>query len=256
MFDSHMHTPLCKHASGNPMEYAQAALDRGLTGIVFTDHIPMPEWYDAPWRMHLSELDRYIAWVQEAQEAFKGKLDIRLGLEGDYHPGTERFVEKVLNRHPWDYVIGSIHYLGAWGFDNPEFASEYQERDLTELYQQYYHLATQAAQSGLFDSIGHMDLPKKFGHLQPELSLAFETLDAVSAAGMALDYNTAGYRKPVQEAYPSHNLVAEAVKRGIPFVLGSDAHKPEEVGHRFEEARADLERLGAKIVVFEGRRAF
>ncbi|GEM47118.1 histidinol-phosphatase HisJ [Deinococcus cellulosilyticus] len=253
MFDSHMHTPLCKHASGTPMEYAQAALDAGLTGITFTDHMPMPEWYDAPWRMHLSELDRYIEWVQEAQQAFEGRLDIRLGLEGDYHPGTERYVEKVLDRHPWDYVIGSIHYLGAWGFDNPEFIAEYDNRDLTGLYQQYYQLATQAAKSGLFDSIGHLDLPKKFGHLQPDPSLAFEALDAVAAAGMALDYNTAGYRKPVKEAYPSNSLVLEAVKRGIPFVLGSDAHKPEEVGHRFAEAVQDLEKMGAKVVSFRGR---
>lgn len=253
MFDSHMHTPLCKHASGTPQEYAQAALDAGLTGITFTDHMPMPEWYDAPWRMHLSELDRYVQWVQEAQQAFAGKLEIRLGLEGDFHPGTERYVEKVLTRHPWDYVIGSIHYIGAWGFDNPEFIAEYDNRDLTALYQQYYQLATQAAKSGLFDAIGHLDLPKKFGHLQLDLSLAFEALDAVAAAGMALDYNTAGYRKPVKEAYPSPSLVAEAVKRGIPFVLGSDAHKPEEVGHRFAEAVQDLERLGARVVSFRGR---
>ncbi|GGJ25825.1 histidinol-phosphatase HisJ [Deinococcus roseus] len=253
LFDSHMHTPLCKHASGTPMEYAQAALEAGLTGITFTDHMPMPEWYDAPWRMHLSELDRYVEWVQEAQQAFAGKLDIRLGLEGDYHPGTTRFVEKVLQRYPWDYVIGSIHYLGAWGFDNPEFASEYDNRDLRELYQQYYQLTTQAAQSGLFDSIGHLDLPKKFRHIQPDLTLAFETLDAVAATGMALDYNTAGYRKPIQEAYPSHDLVTEAVKRGIPFVLGSDAHKPSEVGHRFAEAVRDLEGMGGRVVSFKGR---
>lgn len=253
MFDSHMHTPLCKHATGTPLEYAQAALEKGLTGITFTDHIPMPEWYDGPWRMQLSELDRYIEWVQEAQQMYAGRLEIRLGLEGDYHPGTERFVEQVLQRHPWDYVIGSVHYLGAWGFDNPEFIAEYGRRDLTELYQQYYQLATQAAKTGLFDALGHLDLPKKFGHLQPALELAFEALDSVAAAGMALDYNTAGHRKPVKEAYPSPSIVQEAVKRGIPFVLGSDAHQPAEVGFQFDQAVQELQNLGASIVTFKNR---
>ena len=253
LFDSHMHTPLCGHATGTPHEYAQAALEAGLDGICFTDHMPMPRWYDAPWRMNQAQLPQYIEQIQAVQQAFAGKLDVRLGLEADYHTGTEKFVEKVLGMHDWDYVIGSIHYLGAWGFDNPEFVDEYEERDLGQLYRDYYALAEGAAKSGLFDSIGHLDLPKKFGHRDPDGYAALHALDVIAEHGLALDFNTAGWRKPIAEAYPAPDLVRAATERGIPFVLGSDAHKPEEVGHRFTEAIKEIRDVGGRIVTYAGR---
>jgi histidinol-phosphatase (PHP family) len=253
LFDSHIHTPLCKHAKGSPLEYAQAALERGLAGIVITDHMPMPAWFDAPWRMALSELDRYLEWVLEAKAAMQGRLEVRIGLEADFHPGTERFVEKVLGRYPWDYVMGSVHYLGAWGFDNPDFKEEYEWRDLEGIYRDYYALVVQAAQTGLFDAIGHLDLPKKFGHAQPAPSLAIPALEAIASADMALDYNTAGLRKPIAEIYPAVGLCRVAAQLGIPFVLGSDAHAPAEVGYAFEEAVQTLEGVGGQMVTFKGR---
>lgn len=255
LWDSHLHTPLCKHAKGHPREYAQAALDAGLSGLVFTDHMPMPAWFDAPWRMHEQELPRYIEMVQEAQSEFAGRLEIRLGLEADYHPGTERYVERILAAHPWDYVIGSVHYLGAWGFDNPDFQAEYQARPLDEIYQMYYQLVYQAVHTGLFDSIGHLDLPKKFGHKQPEYELewAAECLEAVHLAEMALDYNTAGLRKPIAEVYPSWSLSEQAIALGIPLVLGSDAHAPVEVGYQLAAEAARLQAAGAKLVRYQQR---
>lgn len=258
LYDSHMHTPLCRHAVGHPREYAQAALDAGLSGITFTDHIPMPAWYDAPWRMRRDELERYVETVQEAQAEFAGRLHIGLGLEADFHPGTERYVEEVLEAHPWDYVIGSVHYIGAWGFDNPEYADEYERRDLGELYRHYYALALEAARSGLFDSVGHLDLPKKFGHRDPDAnhqkhSAALRVLDTVAALGLSLDYNTAGERKPVGEAYPSPALLEAAAERGIPLVLGSDAHRPTEVGHHFAQAAERILRAGGRLVQYAGR---
>ena len=253
MFDSHLHTPLCNHAKGTPLEYAQAALERGLTGITFTDHIPMPRWFDAPWRMKLEQLERYVEWVTEAREAMAGKLEVRLGLEADFHPGTEKFVQSILERYRWDYVIGSVHFLGAWGFDNPDFQEEYGWRDLEQLYSDYYALVSQAVHTGLFDSIGHLDLPKKFGHLQPGLELAQEALEAIMYRGMALDFNTAGLRKPVQEIYPSLELTEKAAQMGIPFVLGSDAHAPFEVGYAFDEAVGVLEGVNGRIVTYQNR---
>lgn len=248
-----MHTPLCGHATGSPREYAQAALDAGLDGVCFTDHMPMPAWYDAPWRMKLEQLPQYIEDIQEVQQEFAGKLEVRLGLEADFHPGTEHFVEKVLHMHNWDYVIGSVHYLGAWGFDNPEFAAEYQERDLGGLYRDYYALVEGAARSGLFDSMGHLDLPKKFGQRDPDGLSALHALDVISECSLSLDFNTAGWRKPVQEAYPAPDLTRQAAERGIPFVLGSDAHKPEEVGHRFTDAVKQIHDVNGRIVTYKGR---
>jgi histidinol-phosphatase (PHP family) len=164
MFDSHMHTPLCQHAEGSPLEYAQAALERGLQGICVTDHNPMPAWFDANFRMRESELPQYLEMVAEAREAMAGKLEVRVGLEADFHPGTEQSVQKMLEAHDWDYVIGSVHFIGAWGFDNPAFVAEYDRRDLEAVYAEYYKLIVAAAQSGLFDAIGHLDLPKKLQH--------------------------------------------------------------------------------------------
>jgi len=253
LFDSHMHTPLCGHASGHPREYAQAALDTGLSGICFTDHMPMPAWYDAPWRMRLDQLAEYVDTVREVQAEYAGRLTVRLGLEADFHPGTERFVERVLGTHEWDYVIGSVHYIGAWGFDNPEFVAEYGERDLETLYRDYYTLVEGAARSGLFDSVGHLDLPKKFGHRDPGSDAALRALDVLAAHGLALDFNTAGWRKPVAQAYPSPFLTQAAAERGLPFVLGSDAHKPEEVGFHFGDALAQIGEAGGHVVTFAGR---
>lgn len=253
LYDSHMHTPLCRHATGHPREYAQAALDAGLSGITFTDHIPMPEWYDAPWRMRRDELEQYVETVRETQAEFAGWLVIGLGLEADFHPGTERYVGEVLAAHPWDYVIGSVHYIGAWGFDNPEYADEYERRDLGQLYRHYYALVEGAARSGLFDSIGHLDLPKKFGHQDPQGTAALRALDTVAALGLSLDYNTAGERKPVAEAYPSPALLDAAAERGIGLVLGSDAHKPAEVGYHFAAAAERILLAGGRLVQYAGR---
>jgi histidinol-phosphatase (PHP family) len=253
LYDSHMHTPLCKHAVGHPREYAQAALDAGLSGVTFTDHIPMPEWYDAPWRMRRDQLAQYVETVQETQAEFAGRLEIGLGLEADFHPGTEAYVEEVLAAHPWDYVIGSVHYIGAWGFDNPEFVAEYERRDLGGLYRHYYALIEGAARSGLFDAIGHLDLPKKFGHHDPGGKAALRVLDSVAALGLSLDYNTAGERKPVGEAYPSPALLDAAAARGIPLVLGSDAHAPAEVGYHFSAAAERVLLAGGRLVNYAGR---
>lgn len=252
-YDSHLHTPLCGHATGTPREYAQAALDAGLAGLCFTDHMPMPAWYDAPWRMRRDQLARYVEEVRAVQQEFAGQLDVRLGLEADFHPGTERYVEEVLGAYPWDYVIGSVHYLGAWGFDNPEFVEEYERRDLGQLYRHYAALVEGAARSGLFDVIGHLDLPKKFGHRAPDPSALRRVLDVVAAAGLALDFNTAGWRKPVNEPYPAPDLVRAAAERGIPFVLGSDAHQPGEVGYRFGDALGVIREAGGRVVTYRGR---
>lgn len=177
MYDSHMHTPLCRHAAGTPAEYVQAAKKAGLKGIVMTDHSPMPPWFDADVRMSLEELPFYHAMLEKTR-AQAGDFYVGIGLEADFHPGTEPYVRKLISGYPYDYLIGSVHYIGAWPFDNPEFAAEFEARELREVYSEYFRLAAQAARSGLFHSIGHLDLPKKFGHVPAEgyLDLAEEVL--------------------------------------------------------------------------------
>lgn len=256
MFDSHMHTPLCKHAVGTPAEYLAAARKAGLQGIVITDHSPMPSWFDAAFRMSLEQLPFYLSMLEQTRRE-AGDFYLGIGLEADYHPGTEGFVRRVLEGYPYDYVIGSIHYIGAWPFDNPAFAADFDERDLREVYREYFRLVIQAARSGLYHSIGHLDLPKKFGHIPAEgyLDLAEEALQVIAGEGLALDVNTAGWRKKIGELYPSPAILERARELGIPVVLGSDAHAPGEVAHRFAEALSALKHAGyTEATVFrEGR---
>ncbi len=253
VYDSHVHTPLCKHAVGAPEEYLEAARARGLAGIVFTDHGPMPRWYDPDSRMEAGALPFYFATLERLREQ-NPDFYVGIGLEADYHPGTERYVKRVLASYPFDYVIGSVHFIGAWGFDHPDYVEEFAWRELREIYRDYFKLVAEAAETGLFHAIGHLDLPKKFGHVPAEgyLDLAEDALKAIAAAGLALDVNTAGWRKPVGELYPSPALLVRARELGIPVVLGSDAHAPDEVGHRFAEARAVLKEAGyTEAVVFK-----
>ena len=106
--DYHMHTPLCRHATGEPSEYAAKALERGLDEIGFSDHSPMPKDDFDDWRMLPGELEDYLERVARARRDFPG-LEIRLGLEVDYIPGQEDWIRELAARHPWDYFIGSVH---------------------------------------------------------------------------------------------------------------------------------------------------
>ena len=167
MVDSHVHTPLCGHAEGHPEAYLEEARAKGLKGVVFTDHSPMPPWYDPESRMRLEALPFYLLALERVRERAQD-LYVGIGLEADFHPGTEGFLAQLLRRYPFDYVIGSVHYLGAWPLDHPDHQEEYAWRDLKEVFRAYFQEVEKAARSGLFHAIGHLDLPKKFGHRLPE----------------------------------------------------------------------------------------
>ena len=240
--DYHMHTPRCNHAVGSVREYAEAALLVGLREIGMSDHSPMPDGFDE-WRMQRSELDGYLQELGEVQAEFAGRLDLKVGLEADYFPGTEDDVKEMLAAHDWDYVIGSVHYLGTleekWGFDNPDDMSGWDVRDVEDAYCDYFDLVAASAASGLFDIIGHPDLIKKFGHRPPldsrrVMDAEEAMLQAVKQADVALEVSSAGLRKPVAEIYPHGRIVARAAELGIPFSFGSDAHAPGEVGHAMQ----------------------
>ena len=244
--DYHSHTCLCRHATGKPTEYAAAARRVGLQEIGFTDHAPMPEDDFDDWRMPSKELDLYVAWVQEARQDHPD-LNIRLGLEVDYLPGLEPWIQDLTRRHPWDYLIGSVHYLfPGWAVDDPRQIREWEKRDPVQVWQLYVERLTAAAKSGLFDVIGHVDLPKKFGFRPPDDVVAFYRpfLLAARKAGVAIELNTAGLRKECREIYPGRALLEAAHREGIPITFSSDAHAPEEMGAGFQEAVALARSVG------------
>mgnify|MGYP001545827096 CR=1 FL=1 len=236
--DLHMHTPLCRHAVGEPVEYARHADETGLTEIGFSDHSPMPRDDFDNWRMFDRQLDEYVAKVRLAQREFP-ELTIRLALEVDYLPGQEEWIRKLAARHPWDYFIGSVHYVSdSWDIDNPAKLSEWKKRDAFEVWSAYFERLTMAAESGLFEIIGHCDLPKKFG-IRPRqdcTALYEKFLNAVVQTDCAIELNTAGLRKDCREIYPSRNLLELAFQKGGPVTGGADAHAPEEVGMNLADA--------------------
>ena len=157
-----MHTPLCRHATGEPVELAAQAVKLGLPEIGFSEHNPMiRDDYD-DWHMLQSDLDAYVEKVAQARREYPG-LTIKLALEIDFIPGQEPWIRDLAARHPWDYLIGAVHYVSdSWDFDNPKKVAEWERRDPAEVWAEYFDRLTQAAESGLFDIIAHADLCKKF----------------------------------------------------------------------------------------------
>jgi len=236
--DYHTHTPLCRHAVGEPTELAAQAMRIGLTELGFSDHSPMPEDDFDDWRMRQSDLPTYLAAVDRARHDHPD-LTIRIGLEVDYLPGHEAWIQQLAAKHPWDYLIGSVHYLSeSWAIDNPQQISEWKHRDPTEVWAAYFERLTSAAECGLFDIIGHADLCKKFCfYPKQDCTPLFERfLHAVKKQGAAIELNTAGLRKDCHEIYPSPAILRLAKTIGVPITFGSDAHAPGEVGLDLAEA--------------------
>ncbi len=236
--DLHMHTPLCRHATGEPVDYARHAVELGLTHIGFSDHSPMARDDFDDWRMRADQLDEYVAKVRFAQKEFP-QLTIQLALEVDYLPGHENWIRQLAARHPWDYFIGSVHYISeSFDIDNPAKLSEWKKRDAYEVWSAYFDRLTLAAESKLFEIIGHCDLPKKFGirPTQDCTPLYEKFLDAAARTGCAIELNTAGLRKECREIYPSREILKLAFQKNVPITFGSDAHAPGEVGMNLTEA--------------------
>jgi len=237
--DYHIHTTLCKHARGAVPAYHAAARTAGLPELGFADHAPAPDGYDAACRMTIAEFPRYQAMVSELPR--DPAQPVRFGIEADYYEGGVPFLERWLPAQEFDFVLGSIHYIGDWPFDNPDAMDRWESADIQGVWTAYFELVAKLVRTGLFDVVGHLDLPKKFGHRLDDrrlVELAKPVMDAVAAAGMAVELNSGGLRKPVAEIYPSAPLLALAREREIPVCFGSDAHRPEEVGAGFDKAVA------------------
>ena len=255
--DYHMHTPLCRHASGEPTEYATHAERVGLVEIGFSDHSPMRRDDFDKWRMRQDQLDEYVEKVRRAQKEHP-KLSIKLALEVDYIPGQEDWIRELSGRHEWDYLIGSVHYVSeSWAVDDPTKLSEWKHRDPFEVWTVYFERLAMAADSKFFDIIGHADLPKKFGCVPKEdcSGIFRKFLEAAQRKGVAVELNTAGLRKDCREIYPGPKLLGLMRDHNVPITFGSDAHAPGEVGMNFSEALEAAKAVGyTESCVFSKRR--
>lgn len=242
LYESHMHTPLCKHAQGEPEAYAAVAAQRGLAGLIVTCHNPPIDGWSPGVRMADDEFDTYVQMVERARQTWAGRIDVRLGLECDYVPGMETALAEQLLRAEFHHVLGSIH---------PQIA-QYKERyftgDVVAFQRTYFEHLALAAETGLFDTLAHPDLVKnEFPQAWDPARLAdtlAASLDRIAAAGTAMELNTSGLQKKLPEMNPGQAILAGMRARGIPVVLGADAHTPERVAADYVPALRLLQTAG------------
>jgi histidinol-phosphatase (PHP family) len=258
LVDCHIHTQRCGHATGTVDEYVRAAVHRGLGGICITEHLALPEEFDP--NNHLSmpacDLEDYLVEVDLARQRFP-EIDVVAGLEADFLLGreTETALAIADARERSDgarMVLGSVHFIGTWAFDDPHHVEEWDSRDIDGVWLEYFDLWRSACASHMFDVMAHPDLPKKFGH-RPTFDTRELYLDAAATAadaGVAIEVSTAGLRKPVGELYPAHDLLVAFREAGVPATVGSDAHDPSEVGYEIPAAYDALLAAGYTGVLF------
>ena len=215
--------------------YVEHAIEAGLTELGFSDHLFMywlpPNSRDPELGMAEWEHDFYIEDVERCRARYANDITIRLSTEADFIPDHEAELESILRRYDWDYVIGSVHFIDGWGFDDSRYLGNYETWDIDALYARYFDLVGASAETGLFDTIGHVDLIKKFGHRpNADQSSAYARLASrLAQTGVCVEVNTAGLRKPVAEMYPHPDLLRACHAAGVQTTLGSDAHAPTEV---------------------------
>ncbi|MEA3523451.1 MAG: histidinol-phosphatase [Campylobacterota bacterium] len=225
--DLHNHTTLCHHAEGTIQEYVLKAIEQRIDIFGFSDHAPMD--FDPKYRMSFDEMQKYRDEVLHVKEKYADKIEILFAYEVDFLPGH---MDKRILDADVDYLIGSVHFINEWGFDNPEFIGQYEHEDIDSIWQKYFDLIEQMAQSGHFDIVGHIDLIKVFKYLPKQSieSIALKAMQAIKKADMVLELNVAGYRKPIGEPYPSKELLKLAFSLDIPITFSSDAHSPQQIG--------------------------
>lgn len=260
LIDYHTHHVRCGHASGELEEYVQKGIDLGLTQLGLSDHMPLlhvdPATYLPGMAMAMDELPRYVEEAFRLQKQYKEHIDIRVGLEGDYIEGYEQEIERIILAYPWDYVIGSVHFLGEWDISDYRQLDQWNGRNPYDVYEQYYDAVVKAARTGFYDYIGHIDVIKRFGY-KPEQSvehLENQALDAVRAAGLAIELNASGLRMPVKEMFPSRRMLEYCLQQGIPLTIGSDAHQPERLTQYLDQAVDLLKEIGfTELATFKQR---
>jgi histidinol-phosphatase (PHP family) len=247
--------------AANAERYRESAEERGIQELGVSEHIDrfhqaLQVWDHPYWRENaVDDLDDYCAFVRE-------DTDLRLGIEADWIPGREDRMATLLDARDWDYVVGSVHFLGDKALDMEDETgwSVWQKGESAErVWSRYFEALAAAAQSGLYDILAHPDLVKVWGKGKPlpEGDLRrfyYPAMEVIADCDVALEVSTAGWRKPVREIYPAPEFLEMAIDAGKPLALSSDAHVPDHLGHEYERAVELLQSMGvSEIAVFDRR---
>jgi histidinol-phosphatase (PHP family) len=252
-------TPERFFTAANAERYREAAAERGIAELGVSEHIhrfhqALEVWTHPLWQAYAhDDLDAYCDFV-------RGQTDLRLGIEADFIPGREDRLANVLDGRGWDYVIGSVHFVGEQAVDSDDYSIWDNTRSAEEVWRRYFAVLAEAARSGLYDVLAHPDLVKVWGGSRPlpdgDLRSFYEiAVEALAESGIAVEVSTAGLRKPVGEIYPAPAFLEMCVDAGVPVALSSDAHAPQDIGAAYDQAVELLGRVGiAELCVFERRR--
>jgi len=265
MGDYHVHIHPHRETPGAPApgtfpaeyidRYVEVALSRGATEVGFVEHLyrcvesqaALGQWWKKDPLPHLvkemdeimaRELDMSLDRYVEAILAAKARgLPVKLGLEVDFEPGTEQKVMDVIAPYPWDYLVGSVHWIGAWWFLRPSGLPEYERRGVRRAFEEYFELTTALAETGMADTLGHVDVIKVAG-LVPDGSLRYlwdPVVEATAKSGMAVEISSQGLLRAAKEIYPAPDFLRLFNAAGVPITLGSDAHAPDESAFAYNE---------------------
>jgi histidinol-phosphatase (PHP family) len=256
--DSRTNTAERFFTAANAERYRETATERGIQELGVSEHIyrfsvALEIWEHPFWRRYAQDdLDAYCGFVRE-------ETDLRLGIEMDFVPGREDRIANQLDGRDWDYVVGSVHFLRDHSVDAEDYSIWGAGESADRIWRRYFETVAESARSGLYDIISHPDLVKVWGRATPtpdgDLRRYYEpAVEAFAESGVAVEFSTAGWRKPVGEQYPAVPFLEMVVDAGCPIALSSDAHEPEQLGFEYERAVDLLEQVGVReIAVFEGR---
>ncbi len=265
--DYHTHNQMCNHAVGSIEDYIKKAIEKKLNLIGISDHFPYEYLKSSPilieevpyqeYSMRLNEVDIYLSTIKELKDKYKNKIQVRTAFEVDYFKSYESFLNLQLKNklNDLDYILGSVHILHGksklFAIDDRRFLSMYKEfESIDKIYLEYYRKLQDMIKSKEFDFdvVSHFDLPKKYNKRAINNDLVMDeviaTLELIKKRDLTMEINTGGLRKEIKEQYPSFEIIEKIYELGIPVLLGSDAHRPKDLGYKFKKMIKLLKKIG------------
>lgn len=268
--------PVGEYPPGLIEAYVEKAATRGVTELGFTEHLyrcdegaeVLGAFWETETQADLAEHTRDMVatdaglslanYVKEILDAKQRGLPVKLGLEVDFFPETIDAVMELLAQYPFDFLIGSVHWVGGWSIDASDVMHEFERRGIDQAWEDYFNLVADLARRGVVNVLAHVDVCKKFGY-RPEVEpihLYERVIRAAVASGTAVEVSSQGLRRPAREVYPSPTFLKMFHNAGVKITLASDGHRVDEAAWGHQEVVAAAAAAGySSHLRFEGRRS-